>query len=187
MTTLMEKPIAAPQTEPAPQASIERKEMTSDQQKKADSELLQLVRFVVGEEEFAVPILSVQEINRMMQITRVPQSPSFVEGVINLRGRIIPVADLRKRFGMEAKDRNSESRIIVVEVEERTLGFVVDRVQEVLRVNKSIVDSAPEMVTSIDSAYIEGIAKLDDRLLILLDLTRLFSQEQLRQIEQMKV
>src|SRR5690606_23140614 len=81
-----------------------------------EGELLQLVSFMVGDEEFAIPILSVQEINRMMQITRVPQSPPFVEGVINLRGKIIPVMDLRKRFGLSTPENSADSRIIVVEV-----------------------------------------------------------------------
>ncbi len=138
---------------------------------------LQLVTFEVGEEEFAVDILRVQEINRMMELTRVPQSPPDVEGVINLRGRIIPVLDLRKRFGMVVGERNEQNRIVVVEVHERTIGFVVDRVHEVLRIDRGIVDTAPAMCCSIESDFIAGVGKLDDRLLILLDLERLFAAE----------
>lgn len=182
----MEKSMAlAPQQSVAKSYAVEQKNklvLTSDQQ--ANHELLQLVSFVVGAEEFAVPILSVQEINRMLPITRVPQSPEFVEGVINLRGRIIPVIDLRKRFGLSTTDHSSASRIIVVEVEGRVIGFVVDRVHEVLRIERSIVEPAPGMVTSIDSEYIEGIAKLEDRLLILIDLRRLFSLKQLHEMDQ---
>lgn len=148
----------------------------------ADQEL-QLVSFVVGSEEFAVPILSVQEINRMMPITRVPQSPDFVEGVINLRGRIIPVMDLRKRFNMPTIEASQMSRIIVVEVDGRTLGFIVDRVHQVLRIKPSIIEQAPGMVTSVESEYIEGIAKLEDRLLIMVDLHRLFSMKQLAELD----
>lgn len=135
---------------------------------------LQLVTFGLGTEEFGVDILAVQEINRMMDLTRVPQSPPDVEGVINLRGKIIPVLDLRKRFGMPITEHSEQSRIIVVEVLGRTLGFIVDRVQEVLRIESSIVEPAPAMVCSIDSDYIAGVGKLDTRLLILLDLERLF-------------
>ncbi|RMH30121.1 MAG: chemotaxis protein CheW [Planctomycetota bacterium] len=147
-----------------------------------DNEMLQLVTFAVGGEEYAVEILSVQEINRMMELTRIPQSPPEVEGVINLRGRIIPVIDLRKRFGMDPSERDDASRIIVVEVADRTLGFIVDRVHEVLRIARSIVEPAPSMVGSVDSDYIAGVGKLEDRLLILLDLATLFSAEQLDSI-----
>jgi purine-binding chemotaxis protein CheW len=143
------------------------------------SEQLQLVTFEVGEEEFAIDILAVQEINRMMQITRVPQSPPSVEGVINLRGRIIPVVDLRKRFNLATQAHGGDSRIIVVEVRGRVLGFTVDRVNEVLRVDGSIVEPAPSLVTSVNSDYVRGVGKLDDRLLILLDLDRLFHAAEL--------
>ncbi|MEM1331206.1 MAG: chemotaxis protein CheW [Planctomycetota bacterium] len=140
-------------------------------------EQLQLVSFDVAKEEFAVEILSVQEINRMMELTRVPQSPPEVEGVINLRGKIIPVMDLRKRFSLPQAERNEHNRIVVVEVHGRVIGFIVDRVHEVLRIDSSIVDAAPAMVSSIDSDFIAGVGKLDDRLLILLDLEKLFSRE----------
>lgn len=135
---------------------------------------LQLVTFGLGTEEFAVDILKVQEINRMMTLTRVPQSPPEVEGVINLRGKIIPVIDLRKRFGLTAAAQSEQSRIIVVEVAGRVLGFIVDRVSEVLRISSSIVEPAPSMVCSVDSDFIAGVGKLDDRLLILLELEKLF-------------
>lgn len=157
-----------------------------------DGALLQLVSFVVGTEEFAIPILSVQEINRMMQITRVPQSPPFVEGVINLRGKIIPVMDLRKRFGLPVAEDSSDARIIVVEVEtpgsnaRRVIGFTVDRVNEVLRISESIVEPPPAMVTAgagSDSDYVQGVGKLEDRLLILISLSKLFSAQELTAAE----
>ena len=151
--------------------------------RQTDGELLQLVTFMVGAEEFAIPILSVQEINRMMQITRVPQSPEFIEGVINLRGKIIPVMDLRKRFGDESLEDSSDSRIIVVEVSTRVIGFTVDRVNEVLRIDAGIVEPPPTMVSGVDSDYVQGVGKLDDRLLILLNLDRLFSDVDLEQID----
>ncbi len=138
---------------------------------------LQLVTFEVASEEFAVDILAVQEINRMMDLTRVPQSPADVEGVINLRGRIIPVLDLRKRFGFASGERSSENRIIVVEVHGKVIGFIVDRVHEVLRISGEIVEPAPTMVCSIDADFIAGVGKLPDRLLILLDLKKLFGTE----------
>jgi purine-binding chemotaxis protein CheW len=138
---------------------------------------LQLVSFVLAGEEFAVDILAVQEINRMMDLTRVPQSPPEVEGVINLRGKIIPVVDLRKRFGMPAVERTEQTRIVVVEINKRVLGFLVDRVNEVLRIDRGIVEPAPRMACSIESEFIAGVGKLEDRLLILLDLNKLFAVE----------
>jgi len=144
-----------------------------------ESELLQLVSFVIGDEEFAVPILAVQEINRMLQITRVPQSPPYVEGVINLRGKIIPVINLRERFGMARLEDNNDARIIVVEVNDRVIGFTVDSVNEVLRIAADIVDPAPQMASGVDAEYIQGVGKLEDRLLILLSLEKLFDNAQL--------
>ncbi|MEM1184851.1 MAG: chemotaxis protein CheW [Planctomycetota bacterium] len=140
---------------------------------------LQLVTFEVNGEEFAVDILAVHEINRMMELTRVPQSPPEVVGVINLRGKIIPVIDLRSRFRMPPGEETDHNRIVVVEVAGRVIGFIVDRVHEVLRVPGTIVDTAPQMVTSIDTDFIAGVGKLDDRLLILLDLPKLFNAEEL--------
>ena len=165
------------------ETAIKEQENTTRQH--ADGEQLQLVTFEVEDEEFAVDILAVQEINRMMQITRVPQSPPDVEGVINLRGRIIPVIDLRKRFGIEAaSEHGNDSRIIVVEVGGRVLGFIVDRVHEVLRIDGSIVEPAPAMASGVNTDYIQGVGKLDDRLLILLDLERLFGERLLGQCEE---
>lgn len=140
---------------------------------------LQLVSFDVANEEFAVDILAVHEINRMIELTRVPQSPPSVEGVINLRGKIIPVVDLRKRFELDVTDTTEHSRIIVVEVGPRVLGFVVDRVHEVLRIPDSIVEPAPSMTSSVDTDFIDGVAKLEDRLIILLDLAKLFGDASL--------
>ena len=141
------------------------------------SQQLQLVTFQVNNEEFAVDILRVQEINRMMDLTRVPQSPPEVEGVINLRGKIIPVLDLRTKFGMPRSARDEHNRIIVVEVHSKVIGFIVDRVHEVLRISSDIVDQTPQMVCSINSDFIAGVGKLEDRLLILLDLQKLFAHE----------
>lgn len=149
-----------------------------------DDEQLQLVTFGVAGEEYAVDILSVQEINRMMEVTRVPQSPPEVEGVINLRGRIIPVIDIRMRFGMEKGERDQHSRIIVVEVGGRVLGFIVDRVNEVMRIRRSIVDTPPPMAGAAGADFIAGVGKLDDRLLLLLDLDRLFGAETLDAVDE---
>jgi len=157
----------------------------SEEIKKQDVDLLQLVTFKIGEEEFGVDILRVQEIIRIMEITRVPKAPHFVEGVINLRGRVIPIIDLRKRFGLTAREHDKDTRIIVIEINKMIVGFVVDAVHEVLRIPADTVEPPPPAVMGgVDSEYIKGVGKLDDRLLILLDLDRLLSQEEQMELEQ---
>ncbi|MFU2210246.1 chemotaxis protein CheW [Desulfovibrio sp. JY] len=146
--------------------------------KKQDAELLQLVTFSIGEEEFGVDILSVQEIIRMMDITKVPRAPDFVEGVINLRGKVIPIIDLRRRFGLSTRDHDKHTRIIVIEINNMIVGFVVDSVSEVLRIPASTVEPPPPVVSGLESEYISGVGKLEDRLLILLDLDKLLSGEE---------
>ncbi len=141
-----------------------------EEQKKESSELLQLVSFMIGNEEFGVNILYVQEINRMLQITKVPNATYFVDGVVNLRGRVIPVIDLRVRLGFERKEHDKNTRIIVVETVGKTVGFIVDAVKEVLRIPKSITEAPPEIVAGTTSEFIMAIAKLDDRLITLVDL-----------------
>ena len=138
-------------------------------------ELLQLVSFKIGEEEFGVDILKVQEINRMLEVTRVPNAPEFVDGVINLRGKVIPVIALRRRFGMERKESDKNTRIVVVELNGKVVGFVVDAVSEVLRIPRSLTEAPPAIVAGIDAEYITAVGKLEDRLLILLDLERILS------------
>ena len=137
-----------------------------------DGDELQLVSFNIGTEEFGVDILKVQEINRMVEITRVPQTPHYVEGVINLRGKVIPIVCLRKRFNLESKEHDKNTRIVVVDIEGNVLGLIVDAVSEVLRLQAGTIEPPPEIVTGINSDYIKGVAKLDDRLLIYLDLSR---------------
>ncbi|MBF0343030.1 MAG: chemotaxis protein CheW [Nitrospirae bacterium] len=136
-------------------------------------DVLQLVTFTLGSEEYAVDILKVQEINRMTVITMVPNSPPYVEGVINLRGKVIPVVNLRKKFGIMEKENDEDSRIMIVDIKGITMGMVVDSVSEVLRVPSNIVEPTPPMATDISTEFISGIAKLADRLIILLDIDKL--------------
>lgn len=143
---------------------------------KVSNGILQLVTFTLGQEEYAVDILKVQEINRMKEITRVPNSPSYVEGVINLRGKVIPVVDLRKKFGLEEKENDEQSRIMIMDIQGITMGLVVDSVSEVLRIPSSTVEPTPPMASNISAEFIKGIAKLEDRLIILLDMDRLLGK-----------
>ncbi len=140
----------------------------------AQAELLQLVSFYLGDEEFAMEILKVQEIIRMVDLTRVPNAPDFVEGVINLRGKVIPVIGLRKRFGMAAKEPDKQTRIVVLETHGTVIGFVVDSVSEVLRLPADTVEPPPRLVKS-EREYVSGVGKLPNRLLLLLDVNRLLS------------
>jgi purine-binding chemotaxis protein CheW len=148
-----------------------------------EGRILQLVTFKLENEEFGVDILKVQEINRMLTITKIPNAPSFVEGVINLRGKIIPIVDLRKRLGFNSRAYDKSTRIIVVELEGLILGFIVDSVSEVLRVSESTVEPPPSIMGGIESDYIEGVGKLDDRLLILLELGKVFANKDRKDME----
>lgn len=152
--------------------------MDAEQTIAQENELLQLVTFAIGEEEYGIDILRVQEIIRTMDITKVPSSPPSVEGVINLRGKVIPVIDLRKRFFMEPRAHDSQTRIIVIAIHGMIIGFVVDGVSEVLRIQSNTVEPPPPVVSGVDSEYIKGVGKLGERLLILLDLDKLISSEE---------
>lgn len=153
-----------------------------DAAKDLNTELLQFVSFNLGDEEYAIEILKVQEIIRMIEITRVPNSPEFINGVINLRGRVIPVLDLGKRIGLPEKEHSGDSRIIVVEIQNKVIGFIVDKVNIVLRINQNIVEPTPELVGKIESEFISGIAKMEKNLLILLDLDKVISQPEMKEL-----
>ena len=138
--------------------------------------LLQLVTFTLGNEEYAVDIRKVHEINRMKGITKIPNAPSYVEGVINLRGKVIPVVNLRERLGLEGKGNDEHLRIMIMAVREITMGLIVDSVSEVLRIPSDIVEPPPPISSGIGTEFINGIAKLEDRLIILLDMDMLFGR-----------
>jgi len=135
-------------------------------------QFLELVSFILGEEEFGVDILKIQEINKMLAITPVPDAPGYVKGVINLRGRIIPIVDLRCRFGFPEREPDKNTRIVVAELGGKIVGLVVDAVMEVMRISSSVFEPPPQFLTGAQSEYITAVGKLDDRLLLLLDLDR---------------
>ncbi|HHW54360.1 MAG: chemotaxis protein CheW [bacterium] len=138
----------------------------------------QLVVFRLGSEEYGVDILQVQEIKRMLDITRVPQAPDFIEGVINLRGQIIPVLDLRRRFAFPAAERTADTRIIVVNIGELIIGLIVDTVLEVISLSKEAISPAPALVTGIDNDFLSGIGDLGERLLIILNLEKILAVDE---------
>ena len=149
----------------------------------ASGEERQLVVFQLGAELYGVDIARVHEIIRLQSITRVPRAPSFVEGVINLRGKVIPVVDLRRRFGLPTSEHTRATRTVVVEIGDQVVGIIVDSVSEVLRVSTSTIEPPSPVVAGIDSEYLHGIAKLPERLVILLDLDRVLAREERRAIE----
>ena len=139
----------------------------------------QFVTFQLGTEEYALEIGRVQEIIRLPEITRVPRAPGFIQGVVNLRGRILPVVDLRGRLGFPPEPFGRRTRIIVVRIPEARVGLIVDHVVEVLRLPAGAVDPAPELVVAgLDGACVKGVGKCADRLLILLDLDRIFQDDE---------
>ena len=146
--------------------------------KAVSSRELQIVVCELADERYGLDIDKVYEIIRYQPITAVPRSPAFVEGVINLRGRIIPVVDLRDRFGMESAEATKATRIVVAETGGTRVGFVVDGVTEVLMVPTESIEPTPEVAAGIDAAYLKGIAKLGDRLIILLELDGLFALDE---------
>ncbi|HBK61332.1 MAG TPA: chemotaxis protein CheW [Firmicutes bacterium] len=139
---------------------------------------MQLVVFELGDESYGVDISRVQDINRMQEITEIPHAPESVVGVINLRGRVIPVIDLRKRFGLSAAPNTKDTRIVVVHMEHNLIGMIVDAVSKVLRIPADIVEPPSPVLASIDSSYLRGIAKLDDNLVVLLDLDFVLSRHE---------
>jgi len=145
---------------------------------------LQLVTFRLANEEYGLPITKVQEINRLVPVTKLPQTPSFMEGIINLRGRIIPVIDLRKRFEMTMNAHDDDTRIIIVEISGQIVGVTVDAVTEVVRLSTANVEVAPASV-SVDARYIDGVGKIDDRLIILLDVNKILTDKEEIAIQKM--
>ena len=146
-------------------------------EKAAVEETEHLATFQLDREEYGLPVRLVQEIIRVAEITQVPRAPRSVKGVINLRGRIIPVIDLRRQLGLGEVETTRSTRIVVVTFEDRLLGLLVDSASQVLRVPVSSIEAAPEEVVEIDSNYIRGVAKLEDRLIILIDLGTVLARE----------
>ena len=152
---------------------VAREPASIEEAGKGSGELLQLVSFHLGTEEFAIDILGVQEIIRMVELTPVPNALHFVEGVINLRGKVIPILDLRARFDLPSAERTKETRIIVVDISSTLLGFIVDSVQEVLRLPEELIEPPPTTGRGGSAEFHKGVGRVDGRLLIVLDLSHL--------------
>lgn len=143
-------------------------------------ELIQLVSFMLDNEEYGVEVLKVREIIRMPTITKMPNTPSYVEGVINLRGKVIPIISMRKRFGLMESEHSSQTRIMVMDVAGALTGFIVDAVSEVIRIHSSEIQPPPSMVVSggIGQEFITGVFNHAERLLIIMDVDLMFSDDE---------
>jgi len=151
-----------------------------------EDQLMQLVGFNIGTELFGVSILMVQEIIRSAPITTVPNSPDFIEGIINLRGNIVPVIDLRKRLNIYIEEMDYEkSWILILNVNDRVTGFIVDFVTKVLKIDEKTVEPPPDIVVAgLESQYIRGVCKLDKNLLILLDFNRILRIDEFKKLKE---
>ena len=143
---------------------------------------LQIVGFRIGKETFGVPIHIVHEIVRVPEITAVPDAPDFVEGVINLRGKIISIVDLRKRFGEAHIEASRKNRILVAEIDQKMVGLVVDAASEVIRLPQTEIEPPPEVFEESELKYVTGLGKMNGRLIILVDLAKILEKGELRRL-----
>jgi purine-binding chemotaxis protein CheW len=139
---------------------------------KSKQQDMKVIVFELMNKEYAIKVDVVQSIERLISITRIPNTPSFVRGVINLRGIVTPIVDLRERFGIDLKEVDNQTRIIIVSLEEFDVGLIVDAANDVLDIPVELIESQPEVVGTVESEFISGVAKIDKRLLVMLDLER---------------
>jgi purine-binding chemotaxis protein CheW len=145
-----------------------------------NDELIQLVSFMLADEEYGVEVLKVREIIRMPTITKMPNVPQHVEGIINLRGKVIPIISMRRRFGLVENQNSSQTRIIIMDVVGTLTGFIVDAVSEVIRIHSSEIQPPPSMMLSggVGQEFITGVFNHAERLLIIMDIDRMFSEDE---------
>ena len=155
---------------------IINKQSRQDEPESHLEDIVQLVGFIVGDEEFSVPILSIQEIIKPIEWTRVPQVPGYVLGVFNLRGSVIPLIDLRQKFGLPTQKHTDETRFIVMKHGDQVAGFVIDRLTQAIRLKKAQIGPAPE-TTLQDESLIEGVGKQEDRILTILKVDKLLKRD----------
>ncbi len=152
-----------------------------------DNTRLQYLTFHLSDEQYGIGVLQVREVLEIPKITRVPRMPAFMKGVINIRGSVIPVIDLRLKLGLDEADRTVNSRVIIIEVvlsdETISLGILVDSVQEVIEIGKQDIAPPPQLGTSVDAAFIQGIAKIEQDFVIIVDIDRIFIQEELKSLD----
>lgn len=144
----------------------------------------QFVVFKLGMEEYGVDIMQVKEIIPYKEPVKVPNTPIFIEGIINLRSEIIPIVNLKKRFNIAGESINEEKRVIVMNIDSKQVGFIVDDASEVITINSDYIENAPDIIAGVERKYITGIGKIKERILILLDLDKLFSANEKESLEE---
>ena len=148
----------------------------------------QYVVFKLNKEEFGIDIMNVKEIIPYQKSTQIPNSPNFIAGVINSRGNVIPIINLNKRFKLNTEEITGDTRIIVINIEEKEIGFVVDEASQTLRLEKEQIDPTPDIISDVDRRYITGVGKIDEsRLLILLDLEKVLTDREIEEIDTLEI
>jgi len=155
---------------------------TKDRVGSTQGELRQFISFSVGDEEYGLELLRVKEVIRVREITWLPKAPSFVKGIINLRGDVIPIIDLRDKFGLEAKEATANTRVIVVEVDGKLMGMIVDSASQVVRIPADQIDPPPPVLGGFSQEFITGVGKMDDKLIILLNSDAILTAEERPQL-----
>ncbi len=145
----------------------------------------QFVIFNLNGEEYGIDIMNVKEIGPYKKSIKVPNSPSFIEGIVNYRGEVIPIVNLKKKFNLECAKVDNNTRIIVINLEDKQVGFIVDEASQTLKLSDEEIELAPEIVTGMERKYLTGVGKKDDRLVMLLDLKKVLSKEEKEQIRNM--
>ncbi len=153
---------------------------------KFGEELDEMISFSIDEEEYGVSIQTVKEVIRIKEISRLPKTPSFVRGVINLRGDVIPIIDLRDKFGLEQREYTRMTRVIVAELDGRPVGMAVDSASQVIRISSSDIVPPPQLVGGLSGEYLRGIGKLGEKLIILLNIDRILTAEEKIELERME-
>lgn len=144
----------------------------------------QFVIFRLGDEKYAVDILNVGGISEFREVTRVPNAPVFIDGIINLRGDIIPIVNLKKRFNIPERTVDSDTRIIINNIKGKDIGFIVDEASQVIKIDDADIEDAPDIIKGADRQYISGVGKVNDQIVILLNLEKILSEEEQKAVNE---
>ncbi|MGO1368039.1 MAG: chemotaxis protein CheW [Senegalia sp. (in: firmicutes)] len=147
----------------------------------------QFVIFKLDEEEYGIDIINVKEIGIYKEPVKVPNAPNFIEGIINYRGEVIPIVNLKKRFNLNNLLINKNTRVIIININDKQIGFVVDEASQTIRLDESDIEKAPELVTGIDSKYITSVGKKDDRLILIIDLEKVLTDNEKEKINELQI
>jgi purine-binding chemotaxis protein CheW len=172
---------------PTKQAKKQLQEKWGKPEIQEQKEIIQLIVFHLGDEEFGANIDQIRDVVQAGSITAIPDSPDFIKGVTNIRGEIAVVIDLKSRFFLQPKEEVEEKHIVMTEQDKNLFGLMVDEVTEVLRIPETVIKATPALVTKIDRVYISGVLTLDNRLIMLLDLSKVLSEEELKKLSELRL